>query len=194
MVAEPRSYRVSLRVGGLGPDIAALELSLDGGRPRRLSPTEPSISLGELSSEDQELRGGSHWLFAAAVLTSGVVPRIEGSQRRAAMGRYFFVGKSADEAPASGTVWLRKPDGSYNGAKSSQSVLFEALYFLADGAPTGFRCSIALHSPKVNGELLLDSPFLLYDLPSGVYEVNASALSATSSTRFTVNRELGGGS
>lgn len=195
-LAEPRSYRVRLSRDALGPDVVALEVSLDAGRPRSLSLAEPAIALGELLSEDSELSNGSHWLFAAPVQASGVVPRAASGGRSVARARRFFVGKSADEAAGpSGAVWLRRPDGSYNGAKNGDSVLFEAFVFTALGEPSDAPSTITLRSPKINGQLQLPSPFLLREVPSGVYEVSVSAPSASASTtHFTVNRELGGGS
>jgi hypothetical protein len=194
LLAEARSYRVQLRTEAVDPDILALEVSLDAGRPRRVSLAEPSITLGELLSEDSELETGSHWLFAAPVSASGLVPRTTPSSPRTAKARRFFVGKTADEAGPSGAVWLRTPEGTYNGVKSSEAVIFEAFVFSALGEPIDAPCAIELRSPKVSGQLQLASPFVLHDVPSGVYDVSASALGSTTSTRFTVNRELGGGS
>jgi hypothetical protein len=195
MLAEPRSYRVHVVSNAVGPDAIGLEVSLDAGRPRRLPLAEPTITLGELLSEDAELGAGAHWLFAAPALPSGLVPRAASGAPLAAKARRFFIGKTADEAAgASGAVWLRRPDGSYNGLKNSESVVFEALVFSALGVPIDSPCAISLRSSTVSGQLLLASPFVLHEVPSGVYEVNASAPAAgTSTTHFTVNRELGGG-
>lgn len=195
LLAEPGSYRVRLGLDGLGPEVVGLEVSLDAGRPRKLPLAEPSITLAELLSEDSQLDQGSHWLFAAPVLASGLVPRAESSGSRVAKARRFFIGKGADEAAGpSGAVWLRRPDGSYNGSKNADSVLFDAFAFSALGELIEAPCAIALRSPLVRGQLQLASPFSLREVPSGVYEVNASALGASTITRFTVNRELGGGS
>jgi hypothetical protein len=196
LLAEPRSYRIRLSGEALGPDVVALEVSLDAERPRRLSLAEPSITLGELSSEDSALAPGSHWLFAAPVQASGLVPRARSGGRSVAKARRFFIGQSADEAAGpSGAVWLRKPDGSYNGAKNADSLLFDAFVFSALGEPLDAPSTITLRSPQVSGQLQLPSPFLVHEVPSGVYEVSVSAASAsTRTTHFTVNRELGGGS
>jgi len=196
LLTEPRSYRVRLSADALGADIVALEISLDAGRPRKLSSAEPFIALGELLSEDSQLAPGSHWLFAAPVLASGLVPRSLSGGSRVAKARRFFVGKSADEgAGPSGSVWLRKPEGSYNGSKSSGSLTFDAFVFSALGEPVEVPSTIALRSPKINGQLQLSSPFLLHEVPSGLYEVTVSAPRASPrTTLFTVNRELGGGS
>ncbi len=196
MIADPRSFRVTVSSDALGPDVIGLELGLDAARPRRLSVAEPTILLGELLSADVELGPGAHWLFAAPVLASGLVPRAAAAGPRAAQARRFFVGKTPDEAAGpSGAVWLRKPEGSYNGTKNSQSLLFEAFVFSALGAAIDTPCTITLRSPAVSGQLQLASPFVLREVPSGLYEVTASALGAlTSTTHFTVNRELAGGS
>ena len=52
MNADPRSYRVRVVSDAVGPEIIGLELSLDAGRPRSVSLAEPTITLGELLSED----------------------------------------------------------------------------------------------------------------------------------------------
>ena len=196
VLADPRGYRVQVISDAAGADIVAVELALDSGRPRRLAATQANITLGELLSEDAELAPGSHWLFAAPVLASGLVPRAAASGARAAKAHRFFVGKTADEAAGpSGAVWLRRPEGNYNGAKSSDAVTFDAFVFSALGAESDAPCTITLRSPRTNGRLQLTSPFVLHDLPSGVYEVSASAPPASiRMTHFTVNRELGGGS
>jgi hypothetical protein len=124
------------------------------------------------------------------------VPRAVSGGPRAAQARRFFIGKTPDEAAGpSGAVWLRKPEGSYNGAKNSDSVVFEAFVFSSLGTPLDTPCTITLESPAVSGQLRLASPFVLHELPSGLYEVSTSAMTAgTSTTHFTVNRELAGGS
>lgn len=196
MLADPRSYRVRVIVDAIGPDIIGLELGLDAGRPRRVSLAEPSIALGELLSADAELGNGAHWLFAAPIAASDLVPRAVAGGARAAQARRFFIGKTPDEAAgASGSVWLRRPDGSYNGVKNGGSVLFEAFVFSALGAALDTPSTITLESVAVRGQLRLASPFVLHDVPSGLYEVTASATAAsTRTTHFTVNRELAGGS
>ena len=195
LLADPRNYRVQVITDVAGSEIAGLEVSLDAGRPRRLPVAAPTITLGELLSEDAELAPGSHWLFAAPILASGFVPRAASGGARAAKARRFYIGKSADEAVGpSGAIWLRRPEGSYNGVKSGESVTVDAFVFSALGVEIDAPCTIALRSPKVSGQLRLSSPFVLHELPSGVYEASASALPAsTSVTHFTVNRELGGG-
>jgi len=195
MLAEPRSFRVQLSRPVVAPEVVAVEVSLDAGRPRRLPLTESSVTLGELLSEDHELAPGSHWLFAAPVVASGLSPRASSSGAPLARARRFFVGKSADEAAgSSGAVWLRTPAGSYNGPKNSDSVTFDAFVFSALGEPMDVPYTISLRSPKVSGQLQLASPFVLHDVPSGGYEVSLSALGFSATTRFIVNRELGEGS
>jgi len=196
MIADPRSYRVRVSVDPAPPDLVGLELGLDAGRPRRVSLAEPTLALGELLSADVELGNGAHWLFVAAISGSELVPRAAVGGPRAAKACRFFIGKTPDEAAGpSSAVWLRKPEGSYNGAKNSQSVLFEAFVFSALGVPIDTAISIELASVAIGGRLALASPFVLRDVPSGVYQVTASAMAAsTSTTHFTVNRELAGGS
>jgi len=195
MLADPRTYRVQLVSDAVGPELVGLELSLDAGRPRRLSLAATTITLGQLLSEDAELAAGPHWLFAAPVMASGLVPRAAAGAPRAAKARRFFIGKSANEpAAASGAVWLRRPEGSYNGPKNSDSTIFDAFVFSASGVAIDAPCTISLRSAAVSGQLSLASPFVVHDVPSGVYEVTTSALAtAPSTSQFTVNRELGGG-
>lgn len=193
--ADPRSYRVRVVSAAVGPEIIGLELSLDAGRPRSVSLAEPTITLGELLSEDATLATGAHWLFVAPVLASGLVPRSVSGGPRAAKARRFFIGKTPDEAAGpSGALWLRKPEGSYNGPKRSESVLFDAFVFSALGAELEAPCTISLRSPAVSGQLSVSSPFAVHEVPSGVYEVKVSAaVASTSTAHFTVNRELAGG-
>lgn len=193
---DPRAYRVHVISDALGPEVVGLEIALDSGRARRVSVTEPTIALGELLSADAELTPGAHWLFAAPVLASGLVPRIYPGGPRTARARRFFIGKTgSDTAESNGAVWLRKPEGTYNGAKDSRAVVFDAFTFSGHGTQIDTPCTITLRSPTVSGQLQLGSPFVLRDVPSGTYEVVASAASARASvTRFTVNRELAGGS
>jgi hypothetical protein len=195
-IAEPRSYRVQMKIDAAEPHIMALELSLDAGRPRRLSLTQSTIALGELLSADADLSPGVHWLFAAPVAASGLVPRVASDGPRVAKARRFFVGKTRDDSASfTGAVWLRKPEGTYNGAKSGESVVFDAFVFSALGNQLDTPCTITLESPAVSGQLQLASPFVLHEVPSGLYQVNVNAMAAASSTtRFTVNRELAGGS
>ena len=193
-IADPRSYQVHVISDAVGPDVAGLELSLDAGRPRRVPVTDPTITLGELLSADAELRPGGHWLFAAPVLASGLVPRQTPGGPRTAKARRFFIGKTPDEAAGpSGAIWLRRPEGSYNGAQNSESVVFDAFVFSALGTQIDAPCTITLESPAVSGQVKLPSPFVLHRVPSGSYQVTASSsVASTSTTHFTVNRELGG--
>jgi hypothetical protein len=195
-LADPRRYRVHVISAAARPEIVGVELSLDAERPRLLSVGEATIALGELLRADADLSPGVHWLFAAPVTASGLVPRSAPDGARAAKARRFSIGNTSDEVTGrSGAVWLRKPEGSYNGAKNSQSLVFEAFVFSALGTQLDTPCTITLKSPAVSGQLRLASPFVLHEVPSGLYEVSASALAAApATTHFTVNRELAGGS
>ena len=196
MLADPHSYRVQVSSDTIGPDVVGLELALDAGRPRRVSLAESTITLGELASADAELGKGAHWLFAAPVLASGLVPRASAGGPSAARACRFFIGQAPDEAAfASGALWLRRPDGTYNGPKNGQAVLFELFVFSALGTPVDTPGTLTLQSRAVNGQLRLPSPFVLREVPSGVYQITASApAAANATTHFTVNRELTGGS
>jgi len=195
-LAEARELRVQFERYSGGAEIVGLDVSLDGGRPRRLPLSVPSVALAELLSEDATLEAGSHWLFAALVSASGLVPHAASGGARVAKARRFFVGQVAEEAAGpSGAVWLRKPEGTYNGEKNSSSLLFDAYVFSALGEPLEAARTITLRSPQVAGRLQLTSPFTLLEVPSGAYEVSVSAAgAATRVSHFTVNRELGGGS
>ena len=175
MVADPRSYRVHVISDAAGPEVSGLEVALDAGRPRTLSVTKPTILLGELLSEDAELGPGVHWLFAAPVLASGLVPRAAVRSARAAKARRFFIGKTAEEsASPSAAIWLRRPDGSYNGAKNSDSVVFDAFVFSALGIPIPAPCTIELRSPGISGQLRLASPFVLHEVDRKSTRLNSS--------------------
>jgi hypothetical protein len=113
---------------------------------------------------------------------------------RAAIARRFFIGKAPPgEAGPSGAVWLRKPEGTYNGPQNAGRVLFDAFVFSAAGTPLDVTCTIGLRAPGVTGALRLPAPFSMQDMPSGDYDVDVSAPSARAVTsRFVVNRELAG--
>jgi hypothetical protein len=194
VISVPKAYLVRVAADALDADALGVDLALDSGRPRRLAPARNEIALGELVPADADLGLGEHWLFAAAVSASGLVPQAGPGALRAAVARRFFVGKaSATGSGPSGAVWLRKPEGTYNGA-SSQHVLFDAFAFDAAGIPRETPINIALSAPGSSGQLRLPAPFFARDLPSGDYEVTVTAAAAPqTSRRFTVNRELGGG-
>ncbi len=150
--------------------------------------------MAELLDTGASLQPGSHWLFAAAVLPSGLVPRPAPGASRAAVARHFFVGPapSGDTGP-SGALWLRKPEGTYNGSKDAETLLFDVLVFSATGAPVEPLYTVSLNGAGRVGELHFPSPFAVHDVPSGEYTVAVSAPGAQPiSARFTVNRELGG--
>ncbi len=187
-------FQVKLAFDAAGVEGARIEVALDGGRPRRLTAPLPTIALSQLLAADAELRPGAHWLFAAPVLSSGLVPRGAAGAPRTAVARRFFVGKrEASDSGPTGALWLRQPEGTYNGQAAAQAVLFDVYVFSATGAPQDLPYTVALHGPSVSGELRFPSPFSVHDVPSGDYGVLVSAATATPvSARFTVNRELGG--
>jgi hypothetical protein len=193
--ADPRAFQVRVVVVAPEPNALGVDVALDDQRPRRLSAAEPFVTLGQLTPADGEVLLGEHWLFAAPVLASGLVPRATATAPRAAVARRFFVGTAPqDRSGPSGAVWLRKPEGTYNGP-NARAVVFDAFSFSATGAPLELASTIELKSGHLAGELRLRAPFFVREVPSGDYEVTASAASAAPRvTRFTVNRELGGGS
>ena len=188
------SYQVRLLCDMAGEKGALIDVALDGGRPRRLPGSLATIALGQLTSADAELAPGLHWLFAAPVLESGLVPRSSAGSARVAVARRFFIGKRlSSDTGTTGAVWLRKPEGTYNGSAAAHDVLFDVYVFSAAGTPVDAPYRVSLRGPSVAGELRFPSPFTVHDMPSGDYEVAVTAPSAQPrSTRFTVNRELGG--
>lgn len=193
--ADPGVYWVQLALRGTLEDVSGIEVALDAERPRRLPHGRSGVGLNELLPIEAALSQGAHWLFAAPVSVSGLVPRTAPNAPRVALARRFFVGLvPSGEAGPSGALWLRAPDGTYNGARSADRVLFDAYAFSATGALLDSQPTIQLHGPGITGELRLASPFFAIELASGEYEATVSSASATaSSRRFTVNRELGGG-
>ena len=193
--ADPGAYSVGLALSGALDDVNGIEVALDAGRPRRLAPGRSGVSLNELLPADSALSQGAHWLFAAPVSASGLVPRRAPDGLRVALARRFFVGQvPSAEAGPSGAVWLRSPEGTYNGARRADRVLFDAYAFSATGALLDAPCTLLLRGPGISGEMRQASPFFGLELASGEYEASVSSAGArASSTRFTVNRELGGG-
>jgi hypothetical protein len=110
------------------------------------------------------------------------------------MARRFFVGKrETPESGPTGAVWLRKPEGTYNGAAAAHDVLFDVYVFSVTGAPLDVPVAVTLRGPSVNGDLRFPSPFTVHDVPSGDYEVSISPpTSKPLSIHFAVNRELSG--
>ncbi len=188
------SYEVRLLRDKAGEEDGPIDVALDGERPRRLLASESAIPLARLLAADAELSAGAHWLFAAPVLASGLVPRNAPNLPRAGIARRFFIGKQPPSEPGpTGALWLRKPEGTYNGAEAADHVLFDVFVFSAAGAPLDAPYTVTLHGPNISGDLRLASPFLVHGLPSGDYEVAVSALTAKPlAARFVVNRELAG--
>lgn len=188
------SYQVRVIHDASDDGSTQIDVALDAGRPRRLSAPFASINLGALMAADASLSPGLHWLFAAPVLDSGLVPSVARGLPRSAIARRFFVAKKpSPESGPSGAVWLRKPEGTYNGLAAAREVLFDVYVFSATGAPQELPSTVTLRGPNVSGELRLPSPFVVHDVPSGDFEVTVSSPTALPvSARFTVNRELGG--
>ncbi|HEY4104974.1 MAG TPA: hypothetical protein VGM44_13845, partial [Polyangiaceae bacterium] len=168
---------------GLGIDVA-----LDDNRPRRLASSATLITLGSLVPAAEELRSGEHWLFAAPISASALVPQ-NAAGTRAAVAVRFSIGDAAPSSADRGTVWLHEPEGTYNGPNGAH-VPFEAIAFSAAGAALPSPCAVRL-SGKHDGELDFPGPFSVAELESGDYEVTASAAGSASRRTITVNAELG---
>lgn len=195
-LATANAYSVRIVRNPTDDESTQVDVALDAGRPRRLAAPFASIALGSLVAADAALTPGLHWLFAAPVLGSGLVPRRAPGSARAAIARRFFVGQRAvAQAGPTGAVWLRKPEGTYNGPGAARDVLFDVYVFSATGAAQEQPYSVTLQGPQVSGELRYPSPFVVHAIPSGVFEVTVRTSSALPVfSRFTVNRELGEGS
>jgi hypothetical protein len=191
-LAAARLYDVrwvgeQLDADGLGVDVA-----LDAYRPRRLPRSASLIPLALLVPVDEQLAPGEHWLFAAPVSASGLVSRPALESPPSASAVRFSIGEGPlESATPVGAVWLREPQGTYNGPRSER-VLFDAQAFGPEGAPLAAPCAVHLVG-EPRGELELPGPFSVLALKGGSYEVSASAPGTKpASARFSVNPELGG--
>jgi hypothetical protein len=189
VLAEARNFDVRWQSAGLDPDALGVDIALDAYRPRRLPPTQSAVSLAVLVPADEELTPGEHWLFAAPITASGLVPRRSKSAPGSAVALEFIVGDAPLNPAATGAIWLRKPEGTYNGP-NAEHVLFDAQAFDASGAPLGVPCAIHLQGPAF-GDLALPAPFSVLSLKNGDYELRATARGSTMARSITVNSELG---
>ncbi len=186
-----REYTVHWSSEHLEPDALGIDLALDAYRPHRVAANETVITLGALVPADEELLAGEHWFFAAPVAASGLVPGRVSKGPRTAVAVRFFLGDTTSKATPSGVIWLRKPEGTYNGG-NAEHALFDVLAFDASGKPAAFTGQLSLRG-KASGELELSSPFSVRALASGDYAVTATTPGLAPVTRaFTVNAELGG--
>lgn len=165
-LANARSYDVRWVSSELDADALGVDVALDDQRPRRLPASVSLITLGLLVSADEPLAVGQHWLFAAPVSASGLVPRRVAGAPRSAVALEFLIADASTSAPepaasgaahAGGAVWLRQPEGTYNGA-SSEQVLVDALAFTESGAPASTPCAIHV-AGAASGELDFPGPF-----------------------------------
>jgi hypothetical protein len=187
-----RGYDVHWLSEQLDADALGVDVALDANRPRRLPASQSLVPLGLLVPAGEEPAAGEHWLFAAPIAASGLVPRRAEGEPRSAVAVRFQIGDAAPRSTRStGTVWLRKPEGTYNGS-SSERVLFDAQGFSETGRPVTLPCAIALRG-TLAGELRFPSPFAALAFKSGDYEVGASApgLEPAPTRVITVNAELG---
>jgi len=190
-LAAARDYTVHWSSEHLDPDALGIDVALDSYRPHRVAANETVIALGTLVTAGEELLAGEHWLFAAPIAASGLVPSRAPNGPSSAVAVRFVVGETSGTGTSSGALWLRKPEGTYNGS-SAAHVLFDAHAFGADGKALAQPSMLTLHG-KVQGQLAFSAPFFVRTLASGDYEVSASAPGlARSGHAFTVNAELGG--
>ncbi len=190
-LADAARYEVHWVSERLEPDALGVDIALDAQRPRRLPRAESMIPLGQLLAAGEQLSLGEHWLFAAPISATGVVPkRAEGAPPSAVAVRFWVGDAPQVPPPATGVVWLRKPEGTYNGAKA-EHVLFDAQAFGANGAPLALPCALQLRG-KASGEVAFPAPFSAVTLASGDYEISASApgVAAAAVRSVTVNQEL----
>ncbi len=199
-LANARGYDVRWISSELDADALGVDVALDAQRPRRLPATVSSIALGLLVSADEPLAVGEHWLFAAPVSASGLVPRPAADAPRSAVALEFLIAdavsstskpSASESVHTGGALWLRQPEGTYNGARSEQ-VLIDALAFTETGEPAATRCVIHV-AGAARGEHDFPGPFLLFALLNGDYDFRSSSANDTlGAARFiTVNRELG---
>lgn len=189
-LAAARDYSVHWSSEHLDADALGIDVALDAYRPRRVAANETVIALGTLVPAGEELLAGEHWLFAAPIAASGLVPSRAANGPRSAVAVRFVVGDASSNGAPSGVIWLRKPEGTYNGP-SSEHVLFDAHAFGADGKPAPFSATLSLHG-KTQGALSFSAPFSVRTLASGDYDVSLAAQGFAPITRaFTANADLG---
>lgn len=190
-VERAPSYELRWSSEQLDADALGVDIALDGNRPRRLPVTQSSTRLGSLVPVSEALSPGRHWLFLAPIAASGVIPRRAPDGPRSAVAVVFQVGAGPVTSDGKGALWLRKPEGTYNGL-ASEHLLFDVQAFAEDGRPVAEPCTFSLRGPA-SGELGLPSPFSVPALSSGDYEIQALAGGFESflPRRFTVNAELG---
>jgi hypothetical protein len=140
---------------------------------------------------NEALSPGRHWLFLAPVAASGVIPRRAADGPRSAVAVQFQVGAGSAASDGKGALWLRKPEGTYNGP-AAEHVLFDAQAFAEDGSPATEPCTFSLRGPA-SGELGFPGPFFAAALASGDYEIQplSGEFESFPARRFTVNAELG---
>jgi len=188
---QAQTYELRWSSEQLDADALGLDIALDGNRPRRLPVAQSSTPLSSLVPVSEVLSPGRHWLFLAPVAASGVIPRRAADGLRSAMAVEFQVGAGPVTSAGKGALWLRKPDGTYNGP-ASEHVLFDAQAFAENGSPVAESCTFSLRGPAT-GELGVSAPFFLPALASGDYEIEAvaSGFESFPPRRVTVNAELG---
>lgn len=190
-VEQAPSYELRWASEQLDPDALGFDIALDGNRPRRLPLAQSSMPLSSLVPADEALSPGRHWLFLAPIAASGVIPKRAPDGPRSAVAVEFRVGTAPAAGEAKGALWLRKPEGTYNGA-AAEHVLFDAQAFAENGSPLAEPCTLSLRGPA-SGEFGIAGPVSVPALGSGDYEIqpSASGFESFPPRRFTVNAELG---
>lgn len=190
-IEQARGYELRWASEQLDADALGFDIALDGNRPRRLPLAQSSMPLSSLVPADDALSPGRHWLFLASIEASGVIPKRSLDGLPSAVAVEFQVGAVPVASDAKGALWLRKPEGTYNGA-ASEHVLFDAQAFAENGSPLAEPCTLSLRGPA-SGELGISGPVSVPALGSGDYEIQplASGFESFPPRHFTVNAELG---
>jgi hypothetical protein len=172
----------------LGP-AAGIEVSLDGGRPRRLAGA--ALALSVLSPPDRDLEHGEHFLIAAAVDADGRLIRV-GNAPISSSVRFWFARRGEGGSGPQVVCW--GPRGTYYGGAAEPAL--DLLLRAADGRGLEHQPITArLEGPGAPAAAQVDAarPWGILGLASGDYrlvvDLSPPAPRATSPCLFTLNRE-----
>ena len=194
---RPFVFRLAQEMGLSGwvrNDGEGVEISLDGGRPRRL--TSGTIPLRDLVSAGQELSPGAHFLSAAAIRSDGTIARAPKPTSLAPWALIrFWVGARGEREDPGPKVIVLQPQGTYNGEASANGAFVDCLpFYAAVGRDAELRVRVRGAGRK--GERVLSSwqPLALRELPSGDFTVECAlvkgdAVIAQDQATITVNRD-----
>lgn len=186
--------RVTIEHWKTGTDGEGVEISLDGGRPRRL--TGGTIPLRDLVTAGQELSPGAHFLSAAAIRSDGTIARAPKPTSLAPWALIrFWVGARGEREDPGPKVIVLQPQGTYNGEASANGAFVDCLpFYAAVGRDAELRVRVRGAGRK--GERVLSSwqPLALRELPSGDFTVECAlvkgdAVIAQDQATITVNRD-----